>query len=272
VGQLDVRAADHADRPDDAVRDVLQGRLEAGVDGQHRGGAERVARVDAHGVHVLDEAHRDQLVLGVADDLQLQFLPAEDRLLDQDLADRRRLQAAERDRAQLVDVVDEAAAGPAHRVGGADDAREPDLGRERLGVLDRADGLGPGHVDAQLRHRALEGLAVLATLDDRLADPDHADAVFGQHPGAVQRRRQVEARLPAQVGQEGVRLRLADDLGEPLEGERLDVGLVRHDRVGHDGGRVGVDQDDLVAQRPQGLAGLGARVVKLAGLTDYDRT
>ena len=49
-------------------------------------GAERVAGVHAHGVDVLDEADGDHLVLGVADDLQLQLLPAQHRLLDQDLA------------------------------------------------------------------------------------------------------------------------------------------------------------------------------------------
>ena len=53
--------------------------------------------------------------------------------------------------------------------------------------------------------------------------------------------------------------------------ERLDVGGVGHARVGHDRGRVGVDQHDLVAERAQGLAGLGAGVVELAGLADDDR-
>ncbi len=41
--------------------------------------------------------------------------------------------------------------------------------------------------------------------------------------------------------------------------------------IGHDGGRVGVDQDDLIAQLSQGLAGLGAGIVEFAGLADDDR-
>ena len=53
--------------------------------------------------------------------------------------------------------------------------------------------------------------------------------------------------------------------------ERLDVGLVGHDRVGHDGGRVGVHEHDLVAELAQRLAGLRAGVVELAGLADDDR-
>lgn len=40
--------------------------------------------------------------------------------------------------------------------------------------------------------------------------------------------------------------------------------------VGHDGGRVGVHEDDLVALLAEGLHGLGAGVVELAGLADDD--
>ena len=43
--------------------------------------------MDAHRIHVFDETDGDQLVFGVADDLQLQLLPAEHRFFDQDLAD-----------------------------------------------------------------------------------------------------------------------------------------------------------------------------------------
>jgi hypothetical protein len=64
---------------------------------------------------------------------------------------------------------------------------------------------------------------------------------------------------------------LGDDLLDRLPGDRLDVGDVGHFRVGHDGGRVAVDQDDLVTLFAQGLAGLGAGVVELAGLADDDR-
>jgi hypothetical protein len=62
-----------------------------------------------------------------------------------------------------------------------------------------------------------------------------------------------------------------DDLGDELRRERLHVGPGRHLGVGHDGGRVAVDEDDLeplLAQRP---APLGPRVVELTGLADDDR-
>ncbi len=53
-------------------------------------------------------------------------------------------------------------------------------------------------------------------------------------------------------------------------GERLDVGPVGQIRIGHDGGRVGIDQDDFVAVGAQGFGGLGAGVIELAGLADDD--
>ena len=56
-----------------------------------------------------------------------------------------------------------------------------------------------------------------------------------------------------------------------LDRQRLDVGAVGQLRVGHDRGRVGVDQDDSEPFVLQRLAGLGAGVVELARLPDDDR-
>ena len=50
--------------------------------------------------------------------------------------------------------------------------------------------------------------------------------------------------------------------------QRLDIGAMGDLRVGHDSGRVGVDQDDPVPLRRQRPARLGARVVELACLPD----
>jgi len=58
-----------------------------------------------------------------------------------------------------------------------------------------------------------------------------------------------------------------DNLGR----DRLDVRAIGQFRIGHDGGRVAVDQNDLVALPPENLAGLGAGIIELAALTDDDR-
>ena len=53
--------------------------------------------------------------------------------------------------------------------------------------------------------------------------------------------------------------------------QRLDVGHIRHLRVGHDSGRVGIYQYNLVAETPQGFAGLSPGIIELTGLADDDR-
>ena len=82
---------------------------------------------------------------------------------------------------------------------------------------------------------------------------------------------QLSAVWPPMVGSSASGLLQRDHLLHHLPGDRFDVGGVRQPRVGHDGGRVGVDQDDAVALLLQRLAGLRAGVVELAGLADHDR-
>jgi len=54
----------------------------------------------------------DLLPPGVPDDFQLELLPPEDRLLDEDLAHGAHREPPVRDRPELLHVVDEAAARP----------------------------------------------------------------------------------------------------------------------------------------------------------------
>jgi len=49
-----------------------------------------------------------------------------------------------------------------------------------------------------------------------------------------------------------------DDLLDALGRDRLDVGAVGELRIRHDGGGVGIGQDDPKSVLPQGFAGLGA--------------
>ena len=100
---------------------------------------------------------------------------------------------------------------------------------------------------------------------------DHLHAEFFEHALAGQIERAVQRRLAAHGRQQRLRALALDDLLHHLPGDRLDVDGVRHVRVGHDGGRVRVDQHHPVAFLAQRLAGLRAGVVELAGLADHDR-
>ncbi len=226
----------------------------------------------AHRVDVLDEAHRDHLVLRVANNLNLELLPVEDRLLDEALVRERGVESASADRLQLLVVVAEAAARSAHSVRGTDDNRIANrIVDEVERRLDGVDDARLRRLDAELLHRLLEDLAVLSALDGAEVDADDLHAVLVEDALLRELHGKVEAGLAAEVGEDRVGALLLDDLLEPRLVERLDVGGVGHDRVGHDRRGVGVDEDHLVPACPQCLARLRSGVVEFAGLPDDNR-
>ena len=81
---------------------------------------------------------------------------------------------------------------------------------------------------------------------------------------------QVQPRLAAQGGQNGVGALHLDDLGDGSSVQWLDVNMVGNVLIRHDGSGVGIDQHHLDALFLQGAAGLGTGVVKLRSLADDD--
>ena len=127
-----------------------------------------------------------------------------------------------------------------------------------------------------MRHRLAEPLAVLGLVDRVGGGADHLDVVLFEHAHLAQGERAIERRLAAHGRQkrEAARDRVAllgDDLLDDLGRDRLDIGPVRHVGIGHDGGGIGIDEDDPVAFRAQRLAGLRPRIIELARLADDDR-
>ena len=262
---IDADLAQHGDRgvAHDLVFTVGQ-RL-------RRGDGDRVTGMHAHRVKVLDRADDDAVVRLVADHFHLVFLPAEQAFLDQQFAGRRSLETALADLDKLFLVVGDATAGTAHREGWADDRRKADHGLHLLRLFHRVRNGRTGRAKTDLGHRRLELLAVLSLVDGFTRSADHFDAELFEHAMLGQVERTVQRRLAAHGRQQRVRALLLDDLLDDFPGNRLDVGDIGHFRVGHDRGRIGVDQNDLITLFAQRLAGLCAGVVEFAGLTDDDR-
>ena len=160
--------------------------------------------------------------------------------------DRAEVEAARDEVVELLAVVGDAAAGAAQGEAGPQHARQADLAR------------GCAWASARLRATPLRGtsrpILSIASLNfwrssalsmTSARGADHLDAVLLEHAVLVQVHRRVQAGLAAERRQQRVGPFLLDDLGDDLPGDRLDVGAVGHLRVGHDGGRVGVDQHDL---------------------------
>ena len=90
-------------------------------------------------------------------------------------------------------------------------------------------------------------------------------------PASCSSMARLSAVCPPSVGSSASGRSRRSTLRDALEVERLDVRAVGPARVGHDRGRVGVDEDRLVALLAQHAQGLHAGVVELAGLADDDR-
>ena len=122
-----------------------------------------------------------------------------------------------------------------------------------------------------LFHRVLEQLAILRLVDGGRVCTQQLDAILVEEAVGNQLHRNVQTSLAAQRRQNGVRTLLLDDFLYTRDGHRLNINLVCHRLVRHDGRRVGVYQNDLKTFFAQRAAGLRACIVKLCCLTDDNR-
>ena len=218
----------------------------------------------AHRVEVFDGADDDAVVVAVAHDFHLVFLPAQDRFLDQDRMHRRRGQTALHQLLEFFLVIGDAAAGAAHGEGRADDRRQLDVIQRDHRFFQGRHLLGPRAFQADFVHRLAEPLAVFRLVDHVGLRADHLHAQQLQDAAFFQRKRRVQRRLPAHGRQQNqffVRVFLTfafQDLGDDFRGDRFNVCRVRRVRVGHDRRRVRIDQNDAISFLLQRLAGLCA--------------
>ena len=224
----------------------------------------------AHRVEVFHGAHGDDVAHAVPHGLELDLLPAEDVLFHQHLVDGAGLQAARGHGLQLAGVVGHAAAEAAQGKGGTDDD----------GIADAlCDGQGGLHIVGDVRgdrgladgvHGLLEQLAVLGLVDGLGTGTQKAHAHPVQKALLGELHGQGQAGLAPQARQQAVGPLLFNDALDGVQRQRLQIDLVRQGLVGHDGGRVGVDQHHVDPGLFQHAAGLGAGIVELRGLTDDD--
>ena len=175
---------------------------------RHRDG---VARVDAHGIEVLDGADDDAVVRAVAHDLEFELLPAGDGLFDQDLADRAGGEALGRELGEPRRVLGDARALAAEDEAGPHHDGETDLGRDLLGLAQRVGEARARHLEPDALHRGLELVAVLRRGDRLGPGTDHLHPVALEDAELDQLHGEVERRLPAERRQQRVRPLLLDD-------------------------------------------------------------
>ena len=226
--------------------------------------------MDPHRVQVLHVADCDAVVRGVPHDLVFELLPAEDRLLHEDLLDPGVGDAEADDPLELFGGVGNAAPASSERVGGPHDdgvARLLDEGGRGRGVGDRA---APRDRLPDRSHEVGETLAVLPRGDRLDLRPEELNPVPAQDARLRQLAAQVERGLTAHPAQDALRPLLRDHFLDERDRERLDIDRVRGLRVRLDRRGIAVHEDDPDALLAEGSAGLGPGIVELRRLPDHD--
>ena len=193
--------------------------------------------------------------------LHLELLPAQQRFLDQHFLDRRQVQPARDDDVELFLVVSNAAALPAEGERRADDEWENCPPAARISRAWSRSCATPDFATsrpifcmASLKSCRSSPLAIASALA-----PMSRTLYFSKMPWWCRSIAAFKRGLTAERGQDGVRPLRRDDLFDNLHRDRLDVRARSKLRVGHDRGRVGVDENNLVTLLGQRLAGPGRR-------------
>ena len=257
--ELDVRpAALDADRTHHGGRGVAQLLIRVIGERHLRRDRDGVTGVHAHRVDVLDRADDHDVVLAVANDLELELVPPAHRLLHEHLADRALTEPPFNLPVELVDRLDEAATVAAER------ERRPDHRRQRdaAELVEARDDPRARNLQPHFAHRHAEELTVLRPFDDVEWCTDELDAELVEDAFECELAREIERCLPAHRRQQGIRPLPCEHVRHAFEIERLEIRAVRKPRVGHDRRRVRVHHDRakaVLAQDLQRLAALRSR-------------
>ena len=125
-----------------------------------------------------------------------------------------------------------------------------------------------GDLDPDGGHGIAEFQTVFGALDDVGAGADQLDVVARQCARPLKLHRGIERGLPTHGRQQRVGPFSRDDAFDNRSGDRFDIGGIGKSGVGHDGGGIGIHQNDAVALGLQRLARLCAGIVELARLAD----
>ncbi len=226
----------------------------------------------AHRIEVLNRTDDDAVVVPIAHDLHFKFFPPNDGLFQQYLGRWRHLQAVSHNELELLPVVRNAATCAAQCKRRTNNGGEADVCLLFKCLVKRVRDFCARAFEPNLGHRDTKQVAVLSHVDRFPRGSDQFHLVFLENAFANEIERTVQCGLSAHRRQQRVRPFFLDDSLDSCPVNRLDIGRVGHIRVSHDGRRIRVHQNDPESLLAKRLAGLGTRIVKLAGLADDNRS
>ena len=203
--------------------------------------------MDAYGVHVFHIADGDCRIRSIPDDFVFHLVVALDAFLHQHLVDGGQGQGGFHHGLQLFFAVGKAAAGAAQSKGGPQDHGIADFLRRLHSLRNGIGDLRGNHRLSDFFAQLLEQFPVLRRLDAFHAGAQKLNFALPQNPLFGQLHGKIQARLAADAGNDGVRPLIAADTRQIFQRQGLHIDLVRNGGVRHNGCRVGVRQNHLVA-------------------------
>ena len=238
---------------------------------QRRGDGDGITRMHAHRIQVFDGTDDDAIIRAVADHFHFKLFPAQHAFFHQHFTGHGSGQTCRDDLFEFFPIIGNAAAGAAKREGWPNNAGQAHDFQRIPGFRHGMRDFAFRAFNADFGHCIAEFLPVFGFINHFRLRTDQFAAVFFQNARFREFERGIERRLSAHGGQQSIGAFLGDDFLNDLNRDRFDIGGIRQPRIGHDRGRVGIDQNDAIALSAERLAGLRARIVKFAGLADDDR-
>ena len=161
--------------------------------------------------------------------------------------DRREIEGIDADLDEFFFVVGETAAGTAKCKCWTKYHRISDVKSCSLCFLKIVSDLGRNDRFTYGLTHFLEKFAVFRTLYAGGVSTEKLNSAFSENALFFQLHGQVQTGLSADTGDDGVRSFIAKDLGDIFKSKRFHVDLISDACIGHDGSRVGVAENDLIA-------------------------
>jgi hypothetical protein len=253
---LDVTLANNTKMTDDLDGSASEHVVLLITQGLTGGNDNGVTGVNTERIKVLHVAHGDTVVVGVTDDLIFNFLPALERLLDEDLG--REGKRSSGHVAELLLVVGETGTQTTQGIGSSDNDGVSDGVSGLESLLNSADSNRLGNGDVNLIQSPGEEVTILTQFQSSDAGTEDLDTVLFKEAKTFHLNTEVESSLATERQENAIGLLLLDDIGDILGGDGEVVDLVSQTVVGLDGSDVGVDEHRRNAGLFKGLESLSA--------------
>ena len=210
--------------------------------------------MDTQGIEVLHRCYGKAAVIGIADALELNLLPALQTLLNKNLWSESEGRLCQFDEFLLIGA--DTRTQTTQSVSRTDHDGEADLMSSLQRIFHRLYSVAHGHLQIHLCQLLHKEVAVFCVHDGFDAGTKYLDTIFFQSTVQIELCTTVQGCLTTEGKQNTVWTLFLDDLCYEMGIDRLEINLVCNTFTGLDGCDVGVDEYTLDAFLAKGFQGL----------------